>query len=251
MRSVRLALRRLVPAEVRLQISRTRNYANRRRKGQQRRLARKSSTRFHEAVQMTVSQPIFKTELSANKIQNLKRAAAEIDEVVVPPDKIFSFWNIVPRPTKANGFSEGRSLIDGELVGEFGGGLCQLSGIIYQVSLLAGLNCLERHAHSVDLYTEETRFAPLGSDATVVYGYKDLLVENTLPSPLKFEFDIEENSLTCRLLCASEIERVELSTEVQNYAHGKQVIVKRVAVNGLSEIISEDFYRSPIERPTV
>jgi len=57
---------------------------------------------------------------------------------------------------------------------DYGGGLCQLSGIIYHAVLEAGLEILERHPHSLDIYTATTRYTPLGSDAAVVYGHKDL-----------------------------------------------------------------------------
>jgi vancomycin resistance protein VanW len=53
-------------------------------------------------------------------------------------------------------------------------------GILYYLSLQAGLKPLERYPHSTDIYTDETRFTPLGSDATVVYGYKDFRFVNTL-----------------------------------------------------------------------
>jgi vancomycin resistance protein VanW len=49
------------------------------------------------------------------------------------------------RPTSARGFLPGRSLLAGELRPDYGGGLCQLSGLIYNVSLMAGLEVLERH----------------------------------------------------------------------------------------------------------
>ncbi|HTP30232.1 MAG TPA: VanW family protein, partial [Anaeromyxobacteraceae bacterium] len=46
----------------------------------------------------------------------------------------------------------------------------------------------ERHSHSIDLYTDSTRFAPLGADATVAYGRKDLRFENTLTGLVSFGF---------------------------------------------------------------
>ena len=53
-----------------------------------------------------------------------------------------------------------------------------MSGLIYYVSLMAGLEVLERHPHSRDIYDDQTRYAPLGADATVAYGFKDLRVLN-------------------------------------------------------------------------
>ena len=53
-----------------------------------------------------------------------------------------------------------------------GGGSCQLSGILYYLMLQAGLEAIERFPHSADIYTDETRFTLLGSDATVVIALK-------------------------------------------------------------------------------
>ena len=68
------------------------------------------------------------------------------------------------------------------------------------MSLHANLEILERHNHSADIYTEETRFTPLGSDATVAYGYKDLKIRNTLDGPIRFNFSLNENSIAIHLM---------------------------------------------------
>ena len=99
------------------------------------------------------------------------------------------------------------------MVEENGGGMCQVSGIIYQISLIAGLEILERHNHSVDIYTNETRFATLGCDATIVYGYKDLRIKNNLRFPVRFKIEIKENFIHVNLLSESAIEEKELLFE--------------------------------------
>tara|TARA_B110000902_G_C14164891_1_gene534576 strand:- start:153 stop:539 length:387 start_codon:yes stop_codon:yes gene_type:complete len=102
-------------------------------------------------------------------------------------------------PSKGNGFVESRSIVDGVLTATYGGGLCQLSGLIYYAAILANLEVIERYNHSKDIYTDETRFTPLGSDATVVYGFKDLKIKNNLKKPIRFSFLVDKNSLTIRI----------------------------------------------------
>ena len=41
-----------------------------------------------------------------------------------------SFWRVVERPTQARGFQPDRSLLGGQLVADYGGGLCQFSGLL-------------------------------------------------------------------------------------------------------------------------
>ena len=142
-----------------------------------------------------------KQELKPNeaKIKNLLRAIKSIESAQINPNEIFSFWRIVGNPSIKNGFVESRSLVNGKIENSIGGGLCQLSGLIYYISLYANLEILERHNHSIDIYTEETRFTPLGSDATVAYGYKDLRIRNNLSTPIKFTFSMEKNYITINL----------------------------------------------------
>ena len=148
-----------------------------------------------------------KQELKPNKAKNknLLRAIKRIEQIQINPNEILSFWRIVGNPSKKNGFTESRSLVNGKIENTIGGGLCQLSGLMYYISLIAQLEILERHNHSIDIYNEETRFTPLGSDATVAYGYKDLKIRNNLNCPIKFNFSIEDDTINVMILHSSVI----------------------------------------------
>ena len=148
-----------------------------------------------------------KQELKPNKAKNknLLRAIKRIEQIQINPNEILSFWRIVGNPSKKNGFTESRSLVNCKIENTIGGGLCQLSGLMYYISLIAQLEILERHNHSIDIYNEETRFTPLGSDATVAYGYKDLKIRNNLNCPIKFNFSIEDDTIKVMILHSSVI----------------------------------------------
>ena len=62
----------------------------------------------------------------------------------------------------------------------------------------------------MDIYTEETRFTPLGSDATVACGYKDLRIKNNLKNPIRFFFLIEEEMLSIELHHIDKLKRQEV-----------------------------------------
>ncbi|RMG70361.1 MAG: hypothetical protein D6722_08795, partial [Bacteroidetes bacterium] len=142
---------------------------------------------------LSVSQPVFPSALHENKLHNIRLACGRIAKLEIAPGAIFSFWAAVGRPGRRQGFREGRNLINGRLQSAVGGGLCQISGLIYHLALLGGLEVLERYPHSLDIYTEETRYTPLGADATVVFGYKDLRLRNPLPQPLRLGFAIADD----------------------------------------------------------
>ncbi|WP_242541345.1 VanW family protein [Phormidium pseudopriestleyi] len=121
-------------------------------------------------IQITIRQIIPNNSYLENKKHNLATAIACIENIPIHPGQIFSFWHLVGEASPQKGYRESRAIVNNQLKYEFGGGLCQVPGLLYVLILKAGLNPLERHPHSKDIYTEETRFAPLGSDATVVYG---------------------------------------------------------------------------------
>lgn len=164
----------------------------------------KVAERQYFTEQIKIVQAVKKTSLFENKKHNLATAIARIENILIKPGEIFSFWYLVGEPNRKNGYREGRAIVNNQLQSDIGGGLCQLSGLIYYLILKAGLIPLERHPHSQDIYTEETRFAPLGSDATVVYGYKDLRFQNTLSAPLCFRFYLLNQEIT-GVLCSPKI----------------------------------------------
>ncbi|MCT0207551.1 VanW family protein [Synechococcus sp. CS-1332] len=152
-----------------------------------------------------LTQPIMPSDFFENKITNITRGAALLDDGLIGANRTWSFWHRVSRPNAANGFLPGRNIVKGKLVALSGGGLCQLSSMVYHLALLGGLTVLERHSHSLDIYEEDQRFTPLGADATVVWGFKDLRLHNPHPFPVAFGFRVERNRLIGELLSDSNL----------------------------------------------
>ncbi|WP_041445368.1 VanW family protein [Syntrophobotulus glycolicus] len=116
--------------------------------------------------------------LQENKVINLKLAAEKINGLVLKPGETFSFWRLVGKPTRAKGFTEGMVLNNGSFVPGIGGGLCQLSNLIYWMTLHTPLQVKERWRHTHDVFPDAERTQPFGSGATVVYNYIDLQITN-------------------------------------------------------------------------
>lgn len=186
------------------------------------RFAKKQKENIPFNFSIHTSQEIKPSETFENKLFNLDFAAQKINEYTLFPNEIFSFWQIIGNPNV--GFKAGRSIKNGKIIAEMGGGLCQVSGIIYLISLQAGLSIIERFNHSIDIYTEETRFTPLGTDATVVYGYKDLRIKNNYPFPVKFQIEIINNTIHIQLLSTQKIAEKELFFEIKE--QNKAIFVK-------------------------
>lgn len=156
-------------------------------------------------AQVKIAQALKPSAYAENKWHNLALAMPQIESVVIQPGQIFSFWHTVGAPSTKNGYRAGRALMNNQLKAVVGGGLCQLSGLIHLLALHTDFEVLERHAHFKDIYTDATRFAPLGSDATVVYGYKDLRIKNQTLTPIRFQFELYKTHITATIMAMNPI----------------------------------------------
>lgn len=128
-------------------------------------------------------------EIRANRLWNLQLAANRIHCLRLVPSGIFSFCHRVGEPTASNGFREAPVFVRGRVLTDVGGGLCLIATNLFNTFLQSGCEILERHCHSIDAYGDK-RFYPLGQDAAVAYGYKDLVVRNSSPIALQLRFQV-------------------------------------------------------------
>ncbi|WP_373897992.1 VanW family protein [Haloimpatiens sp. FM7315] len=121
--------------------------------------------------------------LQYNKINNLKIAGSKINKIIVNPMETFSYWKLIGKPTYKKGYFDGLVLCpNGSFNKDVGGGLCQLSNLIYWMALHTPLTVVERYRHSHDVFPDVNRFQPFGSGATCVYNYLDLQIYNNTKS---------------------------------------------------------------------
>lgn len=191
---------------------------------------------------LSITQPIKKTAYSDNKRHNLQLAISRIHNMSIQPQEVFSFWKLIGNPSQKKGYKIGRSIVGDELSANVGGGLCQLSGILYYLAIQLGLQIIERHTHSYDLYTEESRYTPLGSDATVAYGYKDLRFINSLSTPICFRFRVVEDSIKALLCTASPQTVYDITYDIEHMPNGKKVRSYQEDDTGNKQLIDDMFY---------
>ncbi len=160
----------------------------------------KSLTSDHLSIIVRSVTPLWHTQedlenaLTAGKIQNLRVALRQIDGIEIPKDGVFSFWTQVGKPIRSKGYVMGRELRQGCLIPSVGGGLCQLSNALYGVALDAGLEILERHAHTQVILGS---LAEVGRDATVFWNYVDLRFK--VNEAIKIEAFLTSKSLVVQL----------------------------------------------------
>lgn len=189
--------------------------------------------------EISVTQPFTASATLENKKHNLRLAASRIEPFLIRPGETFSFWRAVGSPNTPD-WESSRSIKGGVLQLERGGGICQISGIIHHLALIAGLEITERHSHSKDLYTEQTRFCPLGSDATVAYGYKDLRFKNNTDCSLWLTFLVGESHFTATLHSSGRLTHNDIEFRRSDNADGTLTAVAVNAATG--EVVAESRY---------
>ncbi|MFC5467526.1 VanW family protein [Cohnella suwonensis] len=117
-------------------------------------------------------------QLQRNKIVNLSVAVPRLHGLLLRPGETLSYWRLIGKPTRRKGYVDGMVLFCGEVRSGIGGGLCQLSNLIYWMTLHTELTVTERHRHSYDVFPDSGRTQPFGSGATCAYNYRDLRIEN-------------------------------------------------------------------------
>ncbi|MCD9187571.1 MAG: VanW family protein [Pyrinomonadaceae bacterium] len=188
---------------------------------------------FPKSEQLSDSNPIAesKTELwtetepeerflIAGKIENLRLAVKKINGIVIPANRIFSFWKQIGKAGRLNGFVVGRELREGCIIPNVGGGLCQLSNALYDAALQANFQIVERHAHTQII---KGSLAEKGRDATVFWNYVDLRFKS--PFDFRIEAELDAENLIVRFKAVQkisplvQIQKRNTTAENQHHPH--------------------------------
>jgi len=134
--------------------------------------------------------------LQHNKVTNLKIAAKRLNGIVIKPGETFSYWKLIGKPSYKKGYLDGLVLCpNGSFKPGVGGGLCQLSNLIYWMTIHTPLTITERYRHSHDIFPDVNRTQPFGSGATCVYNYFDLQIYNGTNQAFELIVYLTDNSL--------------------------------------------------------
>jgi len=143
-------------------------------------------------------------QLQKNKVNNLTIAHRHIDGILIYPQEIFSLWYLVGNPTAKKGYLPGLQLYNGEVKTAIGGGLCQLSNLLYWMALHTPLVVIERHHHSFDPFPDDRRVLPFGSGAGIAYNYVDLRFYNPTNQAFQIQVWLTEEYLQGAIYSQSE-----------------------------------------------
>ena len=148
--------------------------------------------------------------VNSNRTNNLRLACEAINGLILNPDEVFSFNNVVGERTAAKGYLPATVYSGGQSLEELGGGVCQVASTLYYCTLHLDLEQVHREPHQFAV-----TYVPLGMDATVYWGPIDYQFKNTLSNPVKILADVENGSVNITFLGIPDTDNyVEMSSVV-------------------------------------
>ncbi|HOZ38535.1 MAG TPA: VanW family protein [Anaerolineaceae bacterium] len=155
---------------------------------------------------------------SADRLQNIRTAAASFHGVMVAPGEVFSMAKYLTDISLENGYAEAIIIVGDQSVRGVGGGVCQVSTTLFRTAFFAGFPIVERypHAYRVSYYEQnangwvDTNLA--GLDATVYVPMVDFKFRNDTPYWILMETYTTNYSLTWKFYSTSDGRSVDWNT---------------------------------------
>ena len=131
----------------------------------------------------------------ANRDTNLRLACEAINGLILYPGEVFSFNKALGERTAAKGYMPAPSFEDGKTVTTIGGGICQVSSVLYNSAMLADLDIRTRENHGYAV-----SYVPLGMDAAVTWGSLDFCFANNTNYPIRIDATASGGTTTVTLV---------------------------------------------------
>ena len=164
-----------------------------------------------------------------NRINNVAKACEKLSAVTLQPGETFDYNECLGERNAENGWWTAGAYVDGEVVEEYGGGICQVSSTLFVACLLGDVKINTRSCHYFPVH-----YLPAGYDATVSWGGPEYRFTNDKDYPIRIHAFVENGSVTVQLIgtdtdrntveiCSSAIEEVEAEDKTMVDANGNVV----------------------------
>jgi vancomycin resistance protein YoaR len=129
-----------------------------------------------------------------NRVNNIHLLADALNDKLVPPGGTFDFNQTVGQRTAAKGYQEAPAIVNGRLVPQIGGGICQIGTTFFNTVFFSGFPVIERKNHSFYI-----SHYPKGRDCTVTWGGPNLRWKNDSPYWVLVKTSYTKSSVTVSL----------------------------------------------------
>ncbi len=126
---------------------------------------------------------------AAGRVNNMKKAIESVNGIILLPGEEFSYNDALGKRTPENGYMLAGAYSGGQTVQEYGGGICQISSMVYYSALHANLKITDRTCHYFAV-----GYVPTGLDATVSWGGPEFKFVNSRDFPIKIVAWMEDDT---------------------------------------------------------
>ncbi len=169
-----------------------------------------------------------------NRNTNLSVGCNYINGTILAPGEVFSANEGLGSQTAAGGYKMAGVYNNGKVELGMAGGVCQVTTTLYNAAIMAELEIVERHPHSMTV-----GYVPLGRDAAVAGTYKDLKFKNNTEHPIFIEMYASGGKLVANIF-GHEVHSEGRTLEYET--------VYEATIPKPAEIITEDPERPEGER---
>lgn len=178
-----------------------------------------------------------------SRTANIHLGAKKFNHILIAPGASLSFNAILGEVDANSGFLPELVIKGAKIVPEYGGGICQVSTTLFRAAFAAGLQILERQAHSLPV----RYYNPQGYDATIYPGVVDLRFLNDTDAPILIQSSITGTTLTFELFGAPDgrVTTVRGPTVYESDPDGSlKAVISRTVTNSDGSEKKISFYSS-------
>lgn len=155
----------------------------------------------------------YSTDLNPSKrgrTSNVRLASQTIDGMILKPGKTFSLNEVVGERTPQRGYKKAIIFAGRQLKTDYGGGVSQVTGTLFNAALKAGLPIVTYRVH-----TRPVDYIALGRDATVSWNNFDMKFKNNTSAPIYISYQLKGSQLTARLFGRETNNNVQIRVRSQ------------------------------------
>lgn len=157
------------------------------------------NVQFEDKFVMINESTGFDIKYQENKIFNLELAGKCINNVLIKPGEVFSFWQLARYADSTIPYKDGLVVVDGELTTAYAGGLCHISNLLCWIFLHTPLTFIERVGHKSREFPYPDDML-IGIDATIMEGLVDLKVKNNTNYSFQIQIDFDDKYMYGKIL---------------------------------------------------
>lgn len=187
---------------------------------------------------------------TAARIHNIKVGLSKFNGIILKPGEEFSFNKFLGDVDDKAGYEAELVIKSGQLVKEFGGGLCQVATTVFRAAILSGFDITERKPHSFPVHY----YDPQGFDATIYPGVVDLKFINNTENHVLIQAKLVGSKLSVEMYGSDDGRKITMNTPVsydkKPSGAMKAYFIRRISKDGVEkEERFDSTYKAPPASP--